>query len=154
MHFITITTTAMAVFAGIASAGIQARQTTPTCNPGQFICGFELQNIGRPLSQREDAIRRKQLEPTQVRLDGLFRCVTPSASAPNGIDSRRLLRTQTRTAATVPPTPLRSRRLSFGSPPSPCGSKVKNNRTGGIPAEVLFPSNLIALITLASLSFI
>ncbi|CRJ87215.1 hypothetical protein BN1723_011835 [Verticillium longisporum] len=86
MHFITITTTAMAVFAGIASAGIQARQTTPTCNPGQFICGFELQNIGRPLSQREDAIRRKQLEPTQVRLDGLFRCVTPSASAPNGIE--------------------------------------------------------------------
>ncbi|CRK16338.1 hypothetical protein HYQ45_015120 [Verticillium longisporum] len=88
MHFATITTTAMAVFAGLASAGIQARQGPgrPTCNPGQFICGFELRTLGRPDSQLADAIRRKQLEPTQIRLDGLFRCVTPGASAPNGIE--------------------------------------------------------------------
>ncbi|CRK38120.1 hypothetical protein BN1723_004361 [Verticillium longisporum] len=171
MHFATITTTAMAVFAGLASAGIQARQGPgrPTCNPGQFICGFELRTLGRPDSQLADAIRRKQLEPTQIRLDGppVHQPLTASSTYSVAVtllalrnrasatrSSQRLLRTQTPTAATVPPTPLRSRRLSFGSPPSPCGSKVKNNRTGGIPAEVLFPSNLIALITLASLSFI
>ncbi|KAM0269431.1 hypothetical protein ACHAQH_009746 [Verticillium albo-atrum] len=88
MHFVTISIAALAMFAGLASAGIQARQGPgrPTCTPGQVICGAELRDIlGRPVSQLENAIRAKGVTPNPARIDGIYRCTTVSSSTPDGI---------------------------------------------------------------------
>ncbi|KAM0335019.1 hypothetical protein ACHAQA_000053 [Verticillium albo-atrum] len=94
MHFPTIATTALVAFAGLASAGVQTRQSPgkPTCNPDQVICGAELRGklellhciklllirsdiLKWPVSKLEDAIKAKGFTPNPARIDGIYRCV-------------------------------------------------------------------------------